>query len=71
MAAAEARKAEGASMHALLTSVPPPHVNRQRRLFPLCIRELDVENSLKSVLQHHVELLQKRIVGALRGPQDI
>ena len=57
VAAAQARKTEGgASMHALLTSSPPPHVNRHRRLFTLCIRELNVENSLKFVLQHHVEL---------------
>ena len=65
----QARKAKGASMYALL--IPIPHVNRQRRLFPLCIRELNVENSLKSVLQRNVELLQKRIVGAWRGPQDV
>ena len=56
VATAEARKAEGASV---------------RRLFPLSVRELDVKNSLKSVLQHHVKLLRKRIVCAWRGPQDI
>ena len=64
VSAAEARKVEGASMHALLTP-KSPHVNRQRCLFPLCIRKFDIEDCLKSVLLHHVDLLQQRIVGTI------
>ena len=54
VAAAEARKAEGASMSAMLT---PSSQMSTGCLIPLCIRKLDVDNSLKSVLQHNVELL--------------
>ena len=62
VAAAEARKAEGASMHTLLTP-KSPHVNRQRRLFQMCIRKLDFKNN--SMLQ------KKMIIIARSGPQDI
>ena len=61
VAAAEARKAEGASMHALLTP-NSPHVNRQHCLFPLCIRKF---HCLKSILLHHIDLFQQRFVGTI------
>ena len=61
--------AEG--QHARAPHSKSPHVNQQQRLFPLGIIKLDFKNCLKSVLQHHVELLQKRVVGVRIFPQDI